>query len=110
MGWLFCKGNLGSLGRNRTTDTRIFNLLLFGPDGQEKGCTSYLRGRAGIRQWMPKMLDRTLSLGRAYGNSHRAGSGNDAMKRFEARFSGREPGIDGQRQQGESVASLSSFR
>ncbi len=25
MGWLFCKVNLGGLGRNRTTDTRIFN-------------------------------------------------------------------------------------
>jgi hypothetical protein len=25
MGWLLCKTNLGGLGRNRTTDTRIFN-------------------------------------------------------------------------------------
>ena len=25
MGWLLCKVNLGGLGRNRTTDTRIFN-------------------------------------------------------------------------------------
>jgi hypothetical protein len=24
MGWLLCKVNLGGLGRNRTTDTRIF--------------------------------------------------------------------------------------
>ena len=29
MGWLFCKVNLGGLGRNRTTDTRIFNPLLY---------------------------------------------------------------------------------
>ena len=28
-GWLFCKMNLGGLGRNRTTDTRIFNPLLY---------------------------------------------------------------------------------
>ena len=27
--WLFCKVNLGGLGRNRTTDTRIFNPLLY---------------------------------------------------------------------------------
>ena len=25
MGWRLCKVNLGGLGRNRTTDTRIFN-------------------------------------------------------------------------------------
>jgi len=50
MGWLFCKVNLGGLGRNRTTDTRIFNLLLLGPDVHEKGRISYLRGSAGIRQ------------------------------------------------------------
>jgi len=43
MGWLFCKVNLGGLGRNRTTDTRIFNLLLLGPDGREKGRISDLR-------------------------------------------------------------------
>ena len=29
MGWLLCKVNLGGLGRNRTTDTRIFNPLLY---------------------------------------------------------------------------------
>ena len=29
MGWLFCKVNLGGLGRNRTADTRIFNPLLY---------------------------------------------------------------------------------
>ena len=40
----------GGLGRNRTTDTRIFNLLLLGPDGRKKGPIRYLRGRAGIRQ------------------------------------------------------------
>ena len=28
MGWLLCKVNLGGLGRNRTTDTRIFNSLV----------------------------------------------------------------------------------
>ena len=50
MGWLLCKVNLGGLGRNRTTDTRIFNLLLLGDDGHEKGFIRYLRGRTGIRQ------------------------------------------------------------
>ena len=29
MSWLLCKTNLGGLGRNRTTDTRIFNPLLY---------------------------------------------------------------------------------
>ena len=29
MGWLLWKVNLGGLGRNRTTDTRIFNPLLY---------------------------------------------------------------------------------
>ena len=29
MGWLLCRFNLGGLGRNRTTDTRIFNPLLY---------------------------------------------------------------------------------
>ena len=62
MGWRFCKVNLGGLGRNRTTDTRIFNLLLLGDDGYEKGRISDLRGRAGIRQWMREIVDETLSL------------------------------------------------
>ncbi len=50
MGWLFCKVNLGGLGRNRTADTRIFNLLLLADEGHENGFIRYLRGRAGIRQ------------------------------------------------------------
>lgn len=58
---------------------------------------------------MPEMVDKTLSLVRAYGNSHRAGLGSGAMERFVARFSGQKPGIDSQRQQGESVASRRSF-
>jgi len=37
MGWLFCKVNLGGLGRNRTTDTRIFNSFV--------GQTNRLAGR-----------------------------------------------------------------
>ena len=56
------------------------------------------------------MVDRTLALVRAYGNSHRAGSSSGAMERFAARFLGRKPGIDSQRQQGKSVASRRSFR
>jgi hypothetical protein len=62
MGWLLCKVNLGGLGRNRTTDTRIFNLLLLGSGDHEKGRISDLHGRAGIKQWMREIVDETLSL------------------------------------------------
>ena len=57
MGWLFCKINLGGLGRNRTTDTRIFNSFV----GQAATATErYFRVLPALYTLAFFVPDRTL--------------------------------------------------
>ena len=57
MGWLLCKVNLGGLGRNRTTDTRIFNSLV-GQTTSPAGRSS--RVLLGIHDLRLSVPDKTL--------------------------------------------------